>query len=104
MDKKTYNDIQEKIEDAKLVLRSRKSKSDREHNDQEKKNKERLTLHKKLQIWQWELLKPGGDLRCSEEVNSSYSTNSTRQCTRVNNPVTYSLFVKSYGSHISVQL
>jgi hypothetical protein len=31
--------VQEKFEDTKLVFISRKSKSDRQHNDQKKKNK-----------------------------------------------------------------
>ena len=39
MDKKIYNGVQEKFEDTKLVFISRKSKSDRQHNDQKKKNK-----------------------------------------------------------------
>ena len=46
MDKKIYNDLQEKFEDTKLVFISRKSKSDRQHNDQKKKNRW-LTLLKK---------------------------------------------------------
>ena len=39
MDKKIYNGVQEKFEDTKLVFINRKSKSDRQHNDQKKKNK-----------------------------------------------------------------
>jgi hypothetical protein len=37
--------MQEEIEDTKEVIRIHKSKNDRQHNDQKKKDKQRSTKH-----------------------------------------------------------
>ena len=50
--------LQEKIEDTKVVIRSCKTKKDRQHNGQRKRTKEQTTiyktLHRKLKIEQHE--------------------------------------------------
>ena len=66
---KLYNDIllQEEIEDTKGVIRIRKSKKNRQHNDQEKKDKQLSTkhTHKTKDRVTRTPLKTGGELRCT---------------------------------------
>jgi hypothetical protein len=45
IDNKTNNILWEKFEDTKGVIRIRKSKNDRQHNDQKKKDKQWSTKH-----------------------------------------------------------
>ena len=74
---------QEEFEDTKGVIRIRISKKNRQHNDQKKKykrtNNDLQNIHIKLKI--------GGELRSSERVGSSCSTNDTSHVNLVTNPV-----------------
>jgi len=75
--------------DTKRVVRIRKSKKDRQHNDQTKKDKQRTTKHThttKDRVTRTPL-KTGGDLMCSGEVRSSCSTCGTRRVNLDTNPV-----------------
>ena len=72
----------EEFEDTKGILRIRKSKKDRQHNGQKKKDKmtnndlQNIT-HKPKERVTRTLLKTGGELRCSERVSTSSSTSGT---------------------------
>ena len=81
--------LEEEFEDTKGVIRIRKSKKDRQHNGQKKKNKQRSTKHShktKDRVTQIPL-KIGGELRCSRREGSSRSSSGTRQDTLVTYPV-----------------
>jgi hypothetical protein len=89
---------QEEFEDIKEVIKIRKSKKDKQHNDhgqqkkdiqhndygQQKKDKRTTTiyktLHRKLKITRTSL-KTGWELRCSGRVSSLCSTNDIRRVT-----------------------
>ena len=68
---------QEEFEDTKGLIRIRKSKKNRQHNDQ--KDKQRSTKHicKTKDRVNRTPIKPGGELRCSGRVSSSCSTSDT---------------------------
>ena len=58
--------LKEEFEDTKGVIRIRKSKTDRQHNGQKKRDKQRPTKHTHItedRVTRT-LLKPGGELRC----------------------------------------
>jgi hypothetical protein len=74
--------IYEELEDTKGVIRIRKSKKNRKHNGQKKKDK-RTNNH--LQNILTNPTKTGGELRCSG--SSSCSTNGTHRVNLVTNPV-----------------
>ena len=89
MDKRKKTKEQEKFEDIKGVIRSRKSKNDRQYNGQKKKGNNNLqstTQKTKNQATQTPL-KTGGELRCSRRVSSSCSTCGTCRVTLATNPV-----------------
>jgi len=75
---------EEMFEDTKGVIRSCKSKEDRLCNGQKKRDKQaskdpqNITPKTKNRAT-WTPLKPGGELRCSGRVRSSYSTFDTRR-------------------------
>jgi hypothetical protein len=74
----------------KGVNRIRKSKQNRQHNGQKKKDKQQSTKHTnktKDRITQTPL-KTGGELRCSGRVSNSCSTSSTIHVNLVTNPLT----------------
>jgi len=77
--------IQEEFEDTKGVIKIRKLKKDRQHNDQKKKGQTRIykTLHKKLKIQQHKpcTKKTCGEPRYSGRVSSSCSTSDARRVT-----------------------
>jgi hypothetical protein len=62
----TYSQ-QEEFEDTKGLIKIRKSKKNRQHNDQKKKGKQRSTIHthKTKDRVTRTPLKTGGELRCS---------------------------------------
>ena len=84
--------LTDEFEDTKGVIRIRKSKKDRQHNDKKKKvltDKQRSTKHTyktKDQLARTPL-KTGGQLKCSWRVSSSCSTVDTRRVNLVTNPV-----------------
>ena len=83
--------LQEELEYTKGVIRIRISKN-RQHNDQkekEQKDKQRSTkhIHKTKDRVTRTPLKIGGELRSSERVGSSCSTNDTRHVNLATNPV-----------------
>ena len=71
----------------------RKSKKNRQHNGQKKKDKstnnnlQNITHKTKDRVTRTPL-KPGGELMCSRRVSSSCSTSDTRRVNLVTNPVT----------------
>jgi hypothetical protein len=83
------NHLQEEFEDTKGVLRIHKSKKDRQHNSQKKKDKQRPTkhTHKAKDRVTRIPLKTGGDLRCSGRIKKSCSTSGTHCVNLVTNPV-----------------
>ena len=84
---------QEEFEDTKEVIKIRKSKKDRQHNNKKKKKNKRTnndlqnTTQKTKDRTTRTPLKPGGELRCSGRVSSSCSISGTRRVTLVTNPV-----------------
>jgi len=66
---------------SKGVIKSRKSKKDRQSNSQKKKRKRQAmicnTLHRKLEIMQQKPNKTKGELRCSGIISSSCSNSGT---------------------------
>ena len=81
--------ITDEFEDTKEVFRIRILK-DRQHNDQKEKvqkDTQQSTKRKTKDRVAWTPLKPGGELRCSGMVNSSYSTSDTHRVILVTNPV-----------------
>ena len=76
----------------KGVIRIRKSKKNRQHNDQKKNhrrtnNRSTKRIHKaKVRVARTPL-KNRGELRCSGRINSSCSTSDTRRGNLVTNPV-----------------
>ena len=73
----------EEFEDTKGVIRIRKSKRNRQHNEQKKiykrTNNDLQNKHIKLNSGNTNPLKTGGELMCSGRVISSCSTNVTRR-------------------------
>jgi hypothetical protein len=71
--------IQEEFKDTKGVIRIHKSKNDRQHNDQKKKDKQRSTkhTHKTKERATQTSLKTGDELRWSRCVSNSCSTDGT---------------------------
>ena len=78
----TYCSILDECEDTNEAIRIRKSKKDRHHNVQKKKNKktnndlQSITYKTKDPATQTQL-KTGCDFRCSGRVSSSCSTSNT---------------------------
>jgi hypothetical protein len=89
---KNFLNFQAIVEDTKGVTRLRKSKKDRQHNGQKKKNK---TANNDLQNTSQKtkdrvtriLLKTGGERRCFGRVSSSCSTSGTCRVNLVTIPV-----------------
>ena len=84
--------ISERVWNAKGLIRIRKSKKNRQHNGQKKKNKRtsndlQNTTHKAKDWITRTPLTTGGELRCSGRVGSSCSTGGTRRVTLLSNPV-----------------
>ena len=80
---------EEEFEDTKGLIRIPKSKKNRQHSGQKKKDKQRSTKHThktKDRITQTPL-KAGGELRCSGRVSSSCSTSDIRRVSLVTNTV-----------------
>jgi 4-diphosphocytidyl-2C-methyl-D-erythritol kinase len=82
--------IQEESEDTKGVIRIHKSKKDRKHNGQKKKDKStnndlQNITHKTKDRVTRTLLKTEGELRSSGRVSSSSSTSGTCRVTLVTN-------------------
>jgi len=77
------------VEDTKGVTIIRKSKKDRQHNGQRKKNKQWSSkyIHKTKDRVTRIPLKTGSELRCSARVNSSCSNSGTRRINLVINAV-----------------
>ena len=76
------NNFQEEFEDAKEVIRIRKSRKNRQHNiGQKKKDKQRSTqhTHKTKDRVKRTPLRAGCELRCSGRVSSFCSTSDTRR-------------------------
>ena len=67
-----------KIEDSKRVIRGRKSKMNRQHNENSQKNKQRSI---NLKIDQRQPLKNRGEFMCSGRVNRCCSISGTRRVT-----------------------
>jgi hypothetical protein len=86
---KILSECLEEFENTKGVIRIRKSKKDRQHNGQKKKNKQRSTKHShKTKDRATQIpLKIGGELRCSRREGSSRSSSGTRQDTLPTYPV-----------------
>ena len=83
-----------KSEDTKEVIIIRKSKKDRQHNGQKKKDKkinnDLQNKHIQLMIQLKNNMNPaktGGELRCSGRVSSSCTTSGTHRINLVTNPV-----------------
>ena len=82
----------EEFEGTKGVIIIRKSKKDRQHNDQTKKDKrinndlQTITQKTKDRVTQTSLITVG-ELRCSGRVSSSCSTSEARRVNLVTNPV-----------------
>ena len=87
-----------KSEAIKEVIRIRKSKKDRQHNGQKKKDKKtnndlqnkHIQLMIQLMIQLKNNMNPaktGGELRCSGRVSSSCTTSGTHRINLVTNPV-----------------
>ena len=76
--------LDEKAEETKRVIRSRKSK-DRQYNGQKKKDNNYLqsTTHKTKEQASRSPLKTGGELRCSRRVISSRFSRDNRRATLV---------------------
>jgi hypothetical protein len=79
----------EEFEEIKGVIRIHKSKKDRKHNGQKKKDKRtnndlQNIIHKNKDRTP---LITGGEVRCSGKVSSSSSTNGIHRVTLVTNPV-----------------
>jgi hypothetical protein len=94
--------MQEEIEDTKEVIRIHKSKNDRQHNDQKKKDKQRSTKHThktKEQATQTPL-KTGDELRWSRCASSSCSIGGTRHVTLVTNLV-ISKFLDDFVDYVN---
>jgi hypothetical protein len=79
---------QEEFEDTKGVIRIRKSKKDRQHNGQKKKDKRTTNdLQNTTQKTKDRApLKTKGELRCYGRVSTSCSTSGTHSVTLVTNP------------------
>ena len=77
------------FEDTIGVLRSSKSKKNRQYNDQMKKDKQWSTKHYKenKRLGNTNPTKTGGEPRCSESVSSSCFTSGTRPPILVTNPM-----------------
>jgi FlaA1/EpsC-like NDP-sugar epimerase len=80
----------EKLGDTKGGIRISKSKKNRQHNGQKKKDKQRSTkhTHKTNDPVTRIIIRTGVELRCSGRVSSSCSTSGTRRVNLVINPVT----------------
>jgi hypothetical protein len=79
----TWSRLEEEFEDTKGVIRIPKSKKNRQHNGQKKKDKrckQRYTKHtyKTKDRTTRTPLKTRGEIMCSVRVNSSFSTSGTR--------------------------
>ena len=81
--------MQEELEATKGVIRINKSKNDRQHNDQKKKDKQRSTkhTHKTKEQASQTSLKTVDELRWSICVSNSCSTGGTHHVTLVTNLV-----------------
>ena len=81
--------MQEEFEDTKWVIRIHKSKNDRQHNGQKKKDKQQSTkhTHKTKEGATQTSLQIGDELRWSRCVSNSCSTVDTRHVTLVTNLV-----------------
>ena len=81
--------LQKEFEDTKGVIRIRKSKTNRHHNGQKKKDKPRFTKHThKTKDWATRTqLKTRGELRSSGRVGNSCSTSGTCHVNLITNPV-----------------
>ena len=79
----------EEFEDIKGVIRIHKSRKNRQHNGQKKKDKQWSTkhTHKTKDRATRTPLKTRGELRCSGRVDSSCSTSGTRRVNLVTKPV-----------------
>ena len=76
-----------RFEDTTGAIRIRKSKMDRQHNDQKKKRtKGRSTKHKTNDRVTRTPLKAEGELMCYRRVSSSSSTSGTRRINLVTKP------------------
>jgi len=83
--------LPEDFEDTKGIIRIRKSKKDRQHNGQNKKeirtnNDLQSITHKTKDRVTRTPVKTGGELRYSGRVSSSWSTGDTRRVTIITNP------------------
>ena len=81
--------LQEEFEDTKGIIRIRKSKKNRQHNSQKKKDKQRFIkqTHQTKDRVARTPLKIGGELRCSGRISSSCSTSGIRRVNLVINLV-----------------
>ena len=86
--------LYEGLEDTKGVIRIRKSKKNRQHNGQKKKDKRTnndLICTKHTHITKDRVtripLKTGGERRCSGKVGGTCSTSGTRRVGLATNPV-----------------
>jgi len=85
--------ISEKFEDIKRIIRSRKSKNDRQYNGQKKKrpkDKQQYTKHytdNYRSSKTYPEVKTGGELMYSGKVSSSCSICGTRRVTLATNPM-----------------
>ena len=83
---------QEEFEEKREVIRSRKSKKDRQNNGQKKKDKRtnnnlKNITHKTKDRVTWTPQKTWSELRCSRKVSCSWSHSGTRCVNLVTNPV-----------------
>ena len=83
---------EEEFEDTKGVIKIRKSKKDRQHNGQKKRNRRtnndlQNTTHKTKDRVTRTPLSTGCEIRCSGRVSSSCSSSDTRRVTLVTNLV-----------------
>ena len=72
---------QEKFKDTKRVIRSHKSKKNRQYNDQNKKTRRQNTTQKTSDQATQTPLKTGGEFMCCGGVRSSSTTNNTSRGT-----------------------
>ena len=94
--------MQEEFEDTKGVIRIHKSKNDRQHNYQKKRDKQRSTkhTHKTKERATQTSLKTGDELRWSRCVSNSCSTDGTRHVTLVTNLV-ISKFLDDFVDYVN---
>ena len=99
----------EEFEDTKGVIRIRKSKKVRQHNDQTKKDirtnsdLQNITHQFKNRVTRTPL-KTGGELRCSGKVSSSCSTSDTRHVALVIEIAVYWVIVQHSRPHQQMTL